>query len=100
MSSRKGAKFKQGEDELVHYQLELEPVPSTPGAVTVWDETTGTPEDVTVTVVTGTGTVEGGVLITPGIWKLVDGHTYRVECMYTDGRGNHLEPWFTIVGER
>lgn len=100
MSSRKGGKFKQGEDELVYYELELDPVPATPGAVTVWDETSGTPEDVTLAVVTGAATISSGLLITPGIRNLVKDHTYRVECMYMDGRGNHLEPWFTIIGER
>ncbi len=100
MSSRKGGKFKQGEDELVYYELELDPAPATPGTVTVWDETTGTPVDVTIAVTTGAAKVENGLLIAPGIRNLVDGHTYRVECQYTDGRGNRLEPWFTIVGER
>lgn len=98
--SRKGGKFKQGKAELVYYELELDPAPSIPGIVTVWDETSGTPEDVTLAVVTGAATISDGLLITPGIRNLVKDHTYRVECMYTDGRGNYLGPWFTIIGER
>ncbi len=100
MSSRKGGKFKQGEDEIVYYELELEPAPVAPGVVTVWDETSGTPENVTLATTTGAASIQGGLLITPGIKSVVDGHTYRVECRYTDGHGNQLEPWFTIVGER
>jgi len=100
MAARKGGKFKQGEDELVYYELELEPTPATPGITTVWDETSGTPEDVTDTVITGDSIIQGGLLIAPGIENLLRDYTYRVECQYWDGRGNRFEPWFEIVGER
>ena len=100
MAQRKGPKFKQGEDELVHYELELDPAPSLPGITTVWDETDEPRVDVTTTIVLGSSVVQNGLLITAGIANVVEDHTYRVECQYTDGNGNLLEPWFTIVGER
>lgn len=100
MAERKGEKQKQGRNELVHYELALVPVPEVAGETTVWDETSGTPEDVTDTVVSGASTIQNNVLITPGISALEPEHTYRVECQYEDGNNNLLEVWFEIVGER
>ena len=100
MAGRKGGKFKQGEDEIVYYELELDPAPSAAGVTTVWDDTQDPPADVSSTTVIGASIVQGGLLISPGICNLERDHIYRVECQYTDGHGNQLEPWFEIVGER
>jgi hypothetical protein len=91
----------QGVREAVRYQITVKPsaVSVPPDAVRVTDETTGSPQDVTETTVTGSASVQSGKLVLPLIANLLAGHLYRAACLYSDGTST-LEVYVEIEAER
>lgn len=95
---RRGETKGQGKSERLRYALDVDIPAVSVQAVTVWDETAA--QDATTTCTDGAALVQDGQPVTPFIYSLVPGHTYRVSVRYTDEGGNVLEPYFLIEGER
>lgn len=93
---------RQGVDESIYYGITTTPWGSTPTSVTVtaWSLTgTDTWTNVSTTVLSGTASVAGDVIILPKLYSLTQGVTYRIEVKFTSG-ANIFEPYFYVQAER
>lgn len=97
---RRGESQRQGINERIRYAFRAEPVPVSAGTATAWDETGAVPEDVSATVLEGTGLVQNQLLFFPWVANLLEEHNYRIEIQYLDADGNTFEPYFYVKGER
>lgn len=87
----------QGKDESIVYTMEVSPSPVATPTVAVFDEKTDL--EVTETVMSGAPTYSSGIITLPALANLVEGRTYRVEVLYTNGTST-FEPYFRVACER
>lgn len=93
-----GKQFQRPNEQIV-YTLTTTPYGSSPTSivVTVFDITSGTPQDVTSTVTSGSVIVAGDVITLPTVGNLTAGKLYRVDIRFTTQQ-TVWEPYVLIQG--
>lgn len=89
----------QGVDEQIIYTLTTTPWGSSPGSISVVaKDATSALVDVSSTVLSGSASAVGDLIVLPKLKSLTEKHLYRIEVKFTCS-SNVFETYFEVVAE-
>lgn len=90
--------FYQGKDESLSYQFSTTDWGGSPTGIacSAFDITNGAYTDVSSTVLSNLAYASGDDVVTKYVGSLTEGHTYRIETLFTTADGNTFDVFFTL----